>query len=215
MNLNKFLSPAFAARPRKVVTLNLLMAAMLLLTTCTAGRGSTANELEAAASAITVDTLPEGLGRGFPIATVDDVDNRNTGVDTGELAPDFRLIFTDGRSLTLRDLQGRPVMLNFWATWCGPCRLEMPEIVQQSEAHGDLVVLAINVQEELEPIQAFTEDFHMSMPVVRDEAGGLRKLYQIRGMPTSVFINREGKIVKTWAGLLTPGLLAELLDDIL
>ncbi|NJN82873.1 MAG: TlpA family protein disulfide reductase [Caldilineaceae bacterium] len=160
---------------------------------------------------IPLDEFPAGLGRGYPAASLVGLDNGQSGLARGDQAPDFRLVLDDGRSLSLSDLRGRPVMLNFWATWCGPCRLEMPDIVERAVEAEDLVVLAINVQEDLAPIQAFSREFGMAMPVVQDREGLLRKLYGVRGMPTSVFINRDGEIVDTWSGLLTPDLLDKML----
>ena len=106
-------------------------------------------------------------------------------------------------------------MINFWASWCGPCRIEMPDIVRQASDRADLVVLAINVQEDLDRVQTFVEEFQMSIPVPLDKRGDVRDLYQVRGMPTSVFIDRDGTVASTWAGLLTPDKLAELLNQIL
>ncbi len=192
-----------------------LLSLALLLAACgnpAAGQGSTPAATEAGLS---IADLPTGIGRGFPLASTEGVDNRQTGLNTGDLAPNFRMEWADGGVLELRSLQGHPVMLNFWATWCGPCRLEMPEIVRQAHAHPELVVLAINVQEKEEAVRRFAEEFEMEMPVVRDEKGSVRTLYQLRGMPTSIFIDREGRIVATWAGLLTPDHLDELLARIL
>jgi thiol-disulfide isomerase/thioredoxin len=106
------------------------------------------------------------------------------------------------------------VLINFWATWCGPCRLEMPELVTTANNHAELIVLAVNVQEELPQIQAFAEDFAMTMPIVRDTDGALRQKYGVRGMPTSIFIDKEGKIAAVWSGLLTKKVLNKFLTEI-
>ncbi len=105
-------------------------------------------------------------------------------------------------------------MLNFWATWCPPCRAEMPDIVQQAELNDELVVIAANVQEAVSAIQPFAEEYGMSMPVARDTDGQLRDLYQIRGMPTSLFIDRDGNIASVWVGPLTAAQLQQQLDGI-
>jgi len=164
---------------------------------------------------VSLDTFPSGLGRGYPLGTLVGADNSATGIDKGEIAPDFRLQLNDEQGLYLSDLAGRPLLINFWATWCGPCRLEMPEIVTHADNNSDLVVLAINVQEQQEPIAAFASDFNMTMPVVRDVDAEIRDLYQVRGMPTSVFIDREGKIDTYWIGVLSPSKLDELVTAIL
>ena len=165
-------------------------------------------------SSITIEELPEGIGRGFPIAFYkDETSIRMLAV--GETAPNFQLKDEDGHTVWLQDLKGQPVMINFWATWCGPCRIEMPDIVNQARETEDLIVLAVNVQEDLEAVQKFAEEFEMLLPVPLDKKGDVRNLYQVRGMPTSVFIDRDGNIAATWAGLLTPDKLSELVAKIL
>lgn len=191
-------------------TLATLLALLMLLSACSAGAPPGAASV--AGDAITLADLPAGVGRGFPTAQLDQ--SAQTGSLTeGQTPPNFQLLLDDGRRLSLQDLRGQPVLLNFWATWCGPCRLEMPEVVRAAATSPDLVVLAINVQESLEQIQPFAEEFQMMLPVVRDTDGDLRNLYEVRGMPTSVFIDREGKIFTIWPGILTADLLQEILGD--
>lgn len=164
---------------------------------------------------IRLDEFPTGLGRGFPVGTLTGADNSATGINTGDVAPNFRMQFSEDQGLYLSDLVGRPILINFWATWCGPCRLEMPEIVHHADSSADLVVIAINVQEEPEPVESFARDFSMNMPVVRDTDAKIRDLYEVRGMPTSVFINREGKVSTYREGVLSPAMLEEMLASIL
>jgi thiol-disulfide isomerase/thioredoxin len=164
---------------------------------------------------VTLDSFPTGLGRGFPQGTLVGANNSATGINPGDIAPNFRLQLTNEQGLYLSDLQNHPILINFWATWCGPCRLEMPEIVHHATAHDNLIVIAINVQEELEPIEAFASDFNMTMPVVRDPDAEIRDLYQVRGMPTSIFIDAEGKVAIYKEGVLSPKMLEESLASIL
>lgn len=164
---------------------------------------------------VSLDTFPTGLGRGFPLGTLVGADNSATGINVGDTAPNFRMQLSEEQGLYLSDLVGRPVLINFWATWCGPCRLEMPEIVHHANNTADLLVIAINVQETEEPIKAFASDFDMTMPVVRDVDAEIRDLYEVRGMPTSAFIDREGKISAYREGVMSPSMLEELLAPIL
>lgn len=198
-----------APLPQLRYTLSLGLLVGLLLAGCGAGSPTTAG-----ASTLTVEELPIGLGRGYLVAGLDDINNRDTGLQYGEQAPNFRLHSDDGRHLSLADLQGRPVLINFWATWCTPCRLEMPDIVKAATNHPQLVILAVNVQEELDQIQPFAEEFQMTIPIVRDAAGNLRQAYEVRGMPTSVFIDKDGKIATVWSGLLTAELLEKFVTGI-
>lgn len=173
-----------------------------------------AKQSAAAQPSLSIDAFPEGLGRGFPVAERV-TGNTATGLHAGDVPPNFRLTLADGQGLTLHDLAGRPVMLNFWATWCGPCRIEMPEIVRRSQTDAELVVVAINVREELSLVQAFAADMQMTMPVALDQDGAISDLYEVRGMPTSYFVGRDGQIAAVWTGLMTPDKLAEMLDQVL
>jgi thiol-disulfide isomerase/thioredoxin len=163
---------------------------------------------------LSIDAFPEGLGRGFPVAERV-TGNTDTGLRQGNVPPNFRLTLADGQGLTLHDLTGRPVMLNFWATWCGPCRIEMPEIVRRAQTESELTVIAVNVREELSLVQAFAADFQITMPVALDLEGEISDLYEVRGMPTSYFVGRDGQIAAVWTGLLTPDKLAEMLDKVI
>ena len=164
---------------------------------------------------VTIDAFPVELGRGFPLGTLVGADNAETGINPGDTAPDFRMQLSDEQGLYLSDLVGRPILINFWATWCGPCRLEMPEIVHHADTATELLVLAINVQEEVDTVAAFADDFNMNMPVVRDADAEIRNLYQVRGMPTSIFIDRNGKVSTYQEGVMSPNKLQELLTPIL
>lgn len=161
-----------------------------------------------------IEELPAGIGRGFPVVTLKEIDNRMAAPAPAAPAPNFNMVLSDGRYLTLADLQGRPVLLNFWATWCGPCRLEMPELVAEANRNQDLVILAINVQEDLAQVEPFATDFQMTMPVIRDTDAALRQLYEVSGMPTSVFIDREGNVTTVWRGVLTAKSLQDFLNQV-
>jgi len=184
----------------------LALAALLLLGAC-GGAGGSASE------AITFEALPDGPGRGF--AEVKVLTKNNRGPRVGEAAPEFRMQLVDGRHIDIQDLQGRPVMINFWATWCPPCRREMPDSLAASEDNSDLIVLAVNVQEELKVVGPFVDDFGITMPVILDGDGDLRNAYGVSGMPTSIFIDRDGNVSKVWPGILDGATLNRLLDEIL
>lgn len=144
-------------------------------------------------------------------------ESTNTEAAVGNVAPDFTLTYEDGSTLRLSDLRGQPVLINFWATWCGPCRAEMPEIVRAANQYKEdgLVVLAMNVQEGPEAIEPFAKAFSMEMPIGLDPTGGVMEAYQVRAMPSSFFVNRAGVIEVRWEGLLTTSMLDEHLTKIL
>jgi len=135
-------------------------------------------------------------------------------------APDFTLKTLDGSQVSLSQFRGHPVLINFWASWCAPCRLEMPELVRAYEAHkGEgFIVLAVNVtyQDSLEDAQRFVAEFDMTFPVPLDETGEVAdNLYQVRGLPTSIFVDRNGLITKIKLGSMTGEQVNEYVGEIL
>lgn len=184
----------------------------LLLAACGGGGGNSAG---ATGPAIRVDDLPAGVGRGFPLASVEQERASPERLSIGEAAPNFFMTTADGRTLTLDSLRGRPVVINHWATWCGPCRLEMPEIIKAARENPDLVVIAANHMEGAANVEAFAREFDMTVPVVLDTEGRLSELFAVRAFPTTQFIDREGRLAAEWIGLLTPDRLQELLAGVL
>jgi len=185
-----------------------LLAAAFWLAACANG-GATAN-LDAAPKRALID-FPSGIGRGYPTAQLIADKERGTALQVGASAPDFALVLEDGSHLRLSDIQGRPVIINFWATWCGPCRIEMPELMRAASKDADLVLLAVNVQESRETVAPFAEEFEMDTLVIMDADGVLKTRYGVRGLPTTVFVNRAGEIGFIHAGILTPATLEEQL----
>jgi peroxiredoxin len=116
----------------------------------------------------------------------------------GSPAPDFQLQSLDGKMVTLSSLRGRPVMLNFWATWCAPCRVEMPFIQGVFEdddwAEQGLVILAVNLGEPPSKVKSFMEDNGLSFTVLLDADQSVARDYNIRGIPTTYFIDKNGII---------------------
>ena len=117
----------------------------------------------------------------------------------GFLAPDFSLERLDGGDLiTLSDLRGKVILVNIWASWCPPCREEMPAInrvYQEYESQG-FEVLAVNTtyQDNEEDAAAFAQNLGLTFPILLDRTGEIRQLYLLRGLPSSYFIDREGII---------------------
>lgn len=116
-------------------------------------------------------------------------------VQEGRAAPDFVLNTLDGGAVRLSDLRGKIVVMNFWATWCGPCRQEMPEMVKvYQEQTGGVVVLAIDSQEADGPVREFVEGFGVTFPVPMDRSGAVGSAYGVKEFPTSLFIDKTGVI---------------------
>ncbi len=114
----------------------------------------------------------------------------------GFLAPDFELRTLEGSTIRLSDLRGRPVVINFWATWCPPCRTEMPAFVREYERYRDrgLVVLAVNQAEQPETVAAFRDAFQLTFPILLDPYMEVSEQYEIRFLPTTFFVNADGVI---------------------
>ena len=114
----------------------------------------------------------------------------------GAIAPDFALQGLDGKPVALKDLRGKVVVLNFWATWCPPCRAEMATLnqVQQDHAARGLVVLGVNQLEDPQTVQRFMQDQGLSFPIALDLFGSASQAYRISALPTTYFIDRNGVI---------------------
>ncbi len=116
---------------------------------------------------------------------------------TGFLASDFTLVGLDGKDYQLSAFRGKPVILNIWATWCPPCRAEMPafERVWQRYNQGDVMILAVNQRENAATIERFEQQVvDVSFPILLDSQGEVSRLFAVTGLPTTFFIDAEGRI---------------------
>lgn len=116
----------------------------------------------------------------------------------GFSAPDFTLDLLDGGQVTLSALRGQVVVINLWASWCPPCRAEMPAIERVYREYRDqgLEVLAVNTtyQDRIEDAQAFIQEFGLTFPIPLDRTGSVSNRYQLRGLPSTFFVDRRGVI---------------------
>jgi len=122
----------------------------------------------------------------------------------GFIAPDFTLGSLNSTEFTLSDFRGRPVVINFWASWCPPCRAEMPAF---QEAYieflsRDLIFVGINAtnQDQLTSVEEFTKNNNLTFPILLDRSGSVSSLYNIHSLPTTIFIDRSGIIQKIIIG---------------
>ncbi len=131
--------------------------------------------------------------------------NAREGLLKGDIAPNFTLTNLAGETVSLSDYRGQAVLINFWATWCGPCRREMPDFntVYASERDRGFVVLSINQEESAEQAQGFADEFSLLFPVLLDERGEVREMYQVLGLPMSYLIDGNGIIRAFHPGLVS------------
>lgn len=120
----------------------------------------------------------------------------NEGIQVGNLAPDFQLPNLDYEPMSLNELRGKPVVLNFWATWCPACIDEMPYLQEIHEEYSDdgLMLLAIDVGENPSQVEKFLQNNNLSLPVLLDTSGVVAQKYRIQVIPTTYFIDGDGII---------------------
>lgn len=122
----------------------------------------------------------------------------------GNPAPDFALQDLQGRTVRLSDLRGRPVLINFWATWCGPCRKEMPELQRFYARYGDqMELLGVDLAEPRERVEAFVRQGGYGWTFVLDSSGRVAEQYLVMGLPTSFFVDAEGIVRARHIGPMT------------
>ncbi|MNO22399.1 Thiol-disulfide oxidoreductase ResA [compost metagenome] len=129
------------------------------------------------------------------------------GIQKEQRAPDFQLTDLTGNPVQLSDYRGKKVLVNFWATWCPPCKAEMPHMQRFYEDFSDdeVVVLGVNmtsIDKGMEAIEAFTKEYGLTFPIVLDQQGDVMDTYQITGYPTTYAIDQEGIIRAKFIGAI-------------
>ncbi|MFO7633397.1 MAG: redoxin domain-containing protein [Caldilinea sp.] len=134
----------------------------------------------------------------------------------GRPAPDFTLPTLDGGEFRLSDYRGKPVVLNFWATWCGPCQRELPAIQRAAEHYDGVVVFAaIDQAEPIDRVQRFVDEAGLTVVVPMDGEQLVGERYDVRGLPTTYFVDEAGIIRSIWMGEMNSVILAEHIAAIL
>lgn len=134
----------------------------------------------------------------------------------GAPAPDFELATYDGQKLSLSELRGKVVVLNFWATWCQPCRTEMPAFQSVYQEYWSREVEFVGVDLSTDPTEsrAFLQELGITYPNGADTKNQITKQYQVTGLPTTVVIGRDGNVERIWPGQISEEQLASLLKDL-
>lgn len=136
------------------------------------------------------------------------------GLEEGNAAPDFDLETLEGGDVSLSDYRGERVLLNFWATWCPPCRAEMPDL-EKFNQNNDVTILAVNLtqtEDDLETIEDFIDEYDATFPILLDEDVEVAGLYGIQPIPTSYMIDSDGIIRKKVFGALQYDMMVSELD---
>ena len=148
-----------------------------------------------------VGILASGCGPAQPAANTT-TPQIPEGINIGNRAIDFELQTLDGKTVKLSDYRGKPVLLNFWATWCGPCRFEVPFLNQINKSYSDkwLVMLAVDIGENSTVINNFMTSLNVTLPVLMDYDKKVAKSYSITAIPATYFIDKNGIIQQKMPG---------------
>lgn len=139
------------------------------------------------------------------------------GIPNGSPAPDFELKTVEGKSYKLSDLKGKAVMINFFATWCPPCRAEMPtiqDVYKQYESQG-FIVLVVDLNEADVAIKSFRDKLGLTFPIVVDKDDKVSRLYDIVPLPTSYFVDKKGIVQAKWTGEIRKEQLKSIVKKLL
>jgi len=181
-------------RTRQHVLLGLVVA--LLLTACAA------------------DTAPSDDTGGADTAPSDDTAASDDAVAAGPLVPDRTFATFDGRELSLTELTGTPLVVNFWASWCPPCVAEMPDLERvHTELGDDVRFIGLNTQDSLQQAETLVTQTGVTYDLGLDPEGALFSDFEVVAMPTTFFVDDAGAIVHRHAGLLTEQQLRDLIDE--
>ncbi len=188
------------------------------------GRDALARELAPIGERLTRDADDVGLRcrppqHPRPAATQPDraADSSDPAPQVGHPAPDFALESIDGGTVTLAELRGKVVLVNIWATWCPPCRAEMPAIEAAYQRHRDqgFVVLAVNQRERTSAVIGFMRERELTFTALLDPDGAVGANYQASAIPSSFFIGRDGIIRSVYRGPLPRGVIDATVESLL
>ena len=149
--------------------------------------------------------------------------NQEEGLQKGQIAPDFTLQTLAGETLTLSDLKGKKVILNFWASWCPPCKKEMPHLqnyYEKEATEDNAVIVAVNIthsessMDRVKTVQQFVDGFDLTFPIPLMEEKGVDKLYQIITIPSTFMIDTEGRIQHHILGPLDQEALGDYVESL-
>ena len=144
----------------------------------------------------------------------------NTSNQERKTAPDFSVLNYNDEKVKLSDFKGKPVVLNFWATWCGPCKSELPafdKLYHENKENVEFVMVNLTdgYNETIDGVKEFIEKNNYSFPVYFDTTSGASNVYSVRSIPLTVFIDEEGKIVRKQVGAMNEKTLRKYVNDLI
>ena len=144
------------------------------------------------------------------------IDLSDIGLEVGSKPPAFNLETLDGQLFDSKLIEGKKVIINYWATWCTPCRIEMPDMAQLAREYpDDLAVVAINLKEDEEQVAQFVEELGIQhVHILLDRTGELAEAFQILALPTSYFLNSDGTIGHKHIGFMNYDQMKEIYQQL-
>jgi peroxiredoxin len=171
------------------------------------------------------DTKQKNDAREASLASSEQVKNGidesslTVGINQGNLAPDFELQTPDGESVKLSDFRGKKVIVNMWATWCPPCKAEMPDMQKFYEQYKNenVSILAVNMttsEKSIDDVTAFLDEFGITFPVVLDQQNEVAEVYQVYALPSSYIIDSNGIIQQKITGPMNLEMMENMISEI-
>lgn len=132
-------------------------------------------------------------------------------------APDFTLTTFEGTTISLEGLKGKPIVINFWASWCPPCRIEAPLLERTWRAYKnrEVVFIGVDVQDREEDALNYIREFDITYPNGPDPTGEISIDYGVSGLPVTFFVSRKGEIVRRWVGAIERSVLISSIEEIM
>lgn len=151
-----------------------------------------------------------------PVEALNATGSDRTAPVVGYHAPDFTVPTLSGEPFTLSDRRGQPVVMNFWATWCPPCRAEIPFFLEAARKYnGQVAVVGVDDGEPAGVVSSFASDLGMTYPIPLDEDSAVSRQYRVNSLPTTFFIDREGIIQHIHIGIISNAVLEERISELL
>ena len=168
-----------------------------------------------------VITVKSNMEKNAQVATNKSDGEQIVGLKEGDLPPDFDLTTLSGEQVNLADLKGKKVILNFWASWCGPCKAEMPhmeEYYEKNKEAANVEILAVNMtnteRRGLKGIEEFIDAYGLTFPIPLDNDGKVEKAYEIVSIPTTFMLGTSGEIVHKIVGPMDEEMMEELINNL-